>query len=88
MIFLFLYLTSSAISRSIHVAADGVISHFSYRVECHCIYVPQLLYPFLCQWILRLFHVKSTAVNTGVHVSFQIVVFIFSEYAPRAGIAG
>ena len=39
---------------------------------------------------LGCFHVlaieNSAAVNTGVHVSFSILVF--SEYMPRSGIAG
>ena len=32
--------------------------------------------------------VSSAATNIGVHVSFQIRVFVFSEYMPRSGIAG
>ena len=32
--------------------------------------------------------VNSAAVNNGVHVSFQIRVFIFSGYMPRSEIAG
>ena len=40
---------------------------------------------------LSCFHVlviiSSAAMNTGVHVSFQIRVFIFSRYMPRSGIA-
>ena len=32
--------------------------------------------------------VDSTAANIGVHVSFQIRVFVFSSYMPRDGIAG
>ena len=39
------------ISRSIHVTTNGSILLFLYRF----IYVPPLLYPFLCQWTLRLF---------------------------------
>ena len=42
--------------------------------------VPHLLYPFI------LAIVNSAAVNIGVHVSFQIMVF--SRYMPRSGIAG
>ena len=43
------------ISRSLHVAANGIISLFFYDwVLFHCIYVPHLLYPFLCGWTLRL----------------------------------
>ena len=37
------------ISRSIHVAANGIISfYFNGRVVFHCICVPHLLYPFIC----------------------------------------
>ena len=32
--------------------------------------------------------VNSAAMNIGVHVSFQIRVFVFSGYKPRSGIAG
>ena len=28
------------------------------------------------------------AMNTGTHESFQIKIFVFSEYIPRYGIAG
>ena len=31
--------------------------------------------------------VNSAAMNTGVHVSFQVRVFVLSGYMPRAGIA-
>ena len=32
--------------------------------------------------------VNSAAMNTGVHVSFQISVVVFVSYIPRSGIAG
>ena len=32
--------------------------------------------------------VNSAAMNTGVHVSFRIRVFVFPEYMPRSGIVG
>ena len=54
----------------------------------HCIYIPHLLYPFICQWTLRLALVNSASVNIGVHVSFRIRAFLFSGYMPRSGIAG
>ena len=41
---------------------------------------------FSCFRVLALVH--SAAVNTGVHESFWIRVFIFSGYMPRSGIAG
>ena len=60
------------------------------RVIFHYIYVPHLLYPFLCQWTFTLFHVlvivNSDAVNTVVHASFWITFFPW--YIPRSGIAG
>ena len=56
----------------------------------HCVDVPHLPYPFLCQWTSGCFHVlatvKSAVVNIGVHVSFSILVS--SGYMPCSGIAG
>ena len=54
-------------------------------------YVSHLLYPVLYWWdFLGYFHVlaivTSAAGNTGVHVSFWIMVF--SEYMPRVGLLG
>ena len=31
---------------------------------------------------------NNAAMNIGVHISFQISVFVFSGYIPRSGIAG
>ena len=54
------------------------------------VYVPHLLYPFLCPWTFRFLHVlaivNSATVNIGVHMSFWIMVF--SGDMPRSGIAG
>ena len=57
-------------------------------VVFHYVYVPQLLYPFICRWISRLLPCSShcAAVNNGIHVSFSILVS--SGYMPRSGIAG
>ena len=41
--------------------------------------------PLGCIYILAV--VNSAAINTGVHVSFPIKVFIFSRYMPRSKIA-
>jgi len=46
-------LLSMIISRSIHVAANGIISFLCW-VVLHCINVPHLLYPFFCWWAFRL----------------------------------
>ena len=55
----------------------------------HCIYIPQLLYLFLCQWPFSLFpcpgYLNSTTINIGMHVSFWIMVF--SRHIPRSWIA-
>ena len=90
MIFVFLCLTSLSmtISWSNHVAANGIFILFYGWVIFHCIYVPHLLYPFLCWRTFRLLPCPGScaAMNIGVHVSFRIMVF--SGYMPRSGIAG
>ena len=56
----------------------------------HCIYVPQLVYPFICQWTSRLFpclgYCNRAAINIGVHVTFSVL--ISSGYKPSSGIGG
>ena len=65
------------ISRSIRVAANGIVSIFFYGwVVFHCIYVPtassslHLLMDSCCFYVLAI--VNAAAMNVGVHVSFQI----------------
>ena len=52
------------------------------------LYIPHLLYPFTCQWTFKLFPClgNSAAMNTGVRVSFWIMVF--SGYMPKSRIVG
>ena len=56
----------------------------------HCVYIPHLFIHssvngnLVCLHVLAV--VNSAAMNTGVHVSFQIIVP--SGYMPRSGIAG
>ena len=42
------------ISGSIHVAANGIISFFYGLVVFHCMYIPHLLYLFICPWTFSL----------------------------------
>ena len=59
-------------------------------VIIHCLYVPQIPYPFICRWTSRLLPclaiVNSVAMNIGVHVSFSIMVS--SGYMPSSGLIG
>ena len=93
MIFVFLChsLTSlmMIISRSIHVAANGIISFFSVAKYYSIVYMYHSF--FIHSSVsgrLGCFHVlaiiNSVAVNIGVTASFEIVVF--SAYMPRSGL--
>ena len=79
-IFLWLTLVYLIISRSIHVAANGIISFFDSWVVFHCVcvciihmcvcvcvcvYTPHLLHPFTYWWTFTLLHVLAT-VNSAV----------------------
>ena len=77
------------ISRSIHVAANGIISFFSVAEYYSIVYMYHSF--FIHSSVsgrLGCFHVlaiiNSVAVNIGVTASFQIVVF--SAYMPRSGL--
>ena len=63
---------------------------FSGWVVVHCVYVPQLSYPFICDGHLGCFHVLATinnaAMNIGIHVSLSLLVS--SVCMPSSGIAG
>ena len=89
-IFVFLFLTSFTLYE-VHPRFYNWPNfiHFNGWIIFHCIYVPHLLHPFICQH-LGCFHVLAivnrAAMNIGMHVSFCIMGF--SEYMPRSGIAG
>jgi len=60
---------------------------FNDGVIIHCINVPHLLYPFVCQWQLTLlpclgYFIQCFNEHWGA-LSFQIM--FFSEYKPRSG---
>ena len=80
---------------SIHVAANGIISFFFMAniSLCVCVYIYIYHIFFIHSSVngqLGCFHVLAignrAAMNTGVHVSFQIRVFC--GYMPSSGIAG
>ena len=62
---------------------------------CMCVYIYiciKHLHPFIHLWPLACFHILATintvAMNTAVHVSFQISVFVSFRHIPRSAIAG
>ena len=78
----------TTLSRSILIAANGIISIFFYGwVIFHCTYIPHLLYPFLCWWTFRfllcLDSCEFCCYEQRVHVSFCIRVFWICGYIHR-----
>ena len=55
-LFFSFWLTSlcMTVSRFIHISTNDPICSFLWLIIFHCIYVPRLLYPFICQWSFRL----------------------------------
>ena len=81
------------ISSCICVAAEGIISFFFTAQWYSIVYVYHIF--FILSSLdghLGRFHVLATvnsaAVNTGVHVSFRIRVFVLSRCVCRSGIPG
>ena len=82
--------------KSIHVPVSEIITFFLwlnniplyiYIYICYIIFIHSFVNGYLgCFQVLAI--VNSVALNTGVHASFQIIVFIFSRYMLRSGIAG
>ena len=52
---LFLMSFSMTNSKSIHVAANGIISLFLWLSNIHCVYITYFLYHFICGWTFKLF---------------------------------
>ena len=94
------YYISSSLSDLLHSAWHSLgpsmllqmaLFHSFYGwIVFYCIYVTHLVYPFICNWTFRLFpclgYCKQCCMNTGVHISFQIM--FFSRYMPRSQTAG
>ena len=93
MSFLFRLISHSIIpSRFIHVAANGKISLFSIADQYSIVYLYHIFFIHLFnQWTLRLLpylgYCKYAALNTGVHRSIQIIVFVFFRKIPKSRIA-
>ena len=77
------------ISRSIHIAANGVILFFFMAEEYLIVYMyhifihSSVVRPLGCFHVLAI--VNSAVVNIEVDVSFSVTVFC--RYIPRSGIA-
>ena len=81
---------SMRVSSSIYVAANGIILFFFYGwVVFHCVYIPHLPNPIICQRTFGLIHVlaivNSAAMNMLVHVFLRKVL---SGYMPKSRISG
>ena len=78
------------VSRSIHVAANGIIAFFFMADSYSIVYMYYIFIHSSVDGHLDFFHVltivNSSTVNIGMHVSFWIMVF--SGYVPRSRIAG
>ena len=91
--YLFFWLTSLCIRGSWFIyltRTDSNLFLFMAGLVFHCVYIPQLLYPFIYGSTKNPPHVlaivNSTAMNIELHVSFSTM--IFSGYVLSRGIVG
>ena len=86
------YFTKHNIFRSIYVAASDRILFFFMAVYYSIVNMYHIFIYLSVDGCLGCFHilviVNSVAVNTGVHISYQVSVFVFPGYMPRSGVAG
>ena len=86
------WLTSLCIigSNFIHLIRTDPNIFFNGWVIFHCVYVPQLSYPFICWWTSRLvpcpgYYKQCCNEHWGIRVSS---ILVSSVYMPISGIAG
>ena len=103
----FVFLTSSPsmiISRSIHVATNGMISFFFmgefgiylstyiyiYLSKHTHTHTPHPFYPFICQWIYIFFLVLAIMNSASWNIRVHVLseLLVLSRYMPRNGTAG
>ena len=75
---------SETISRSIHVAANGIVSYF-FESMYHILFIHPSVnghLGYFCVFAI----INSAAINIGVHASCTVMVF--SKYMPTSGTAG
>ena len=84
-----LTLLSMIISRSSHVAANGITPFFYGWIIACCIYVSRLLYPLTCRWTFRLLPSQEEVLPGGLFylgsaegfvTSAQMKAFIITQF--------
>ena len=83
------YFTLYDNSKFIHITYNwfNFILFYGWVIS-HCIHVPHLLYPFICQWTSRLLprpdYWNSTAMNIVLHVFFEL--WLSQDICPVVGL--
>ena len=79
-LFVFLVLSCMSCLYILEINHLSVVSFAIILPHSEGLYVPYLLYTFICQWAFCFFHglaiVNSTTVNTGVHVFFPALFLV------------
>ena len=68
-----IWLISLSIMSSSFVYVVANVRIFFFKNEYYSItYVPQYLYPFICQWTVRCLHISAAVNNASVNMGAQI----------------